>query len=82
MSALSVGCDLPDKYLLKLFAQGSLEHRDHFELDNYKDFTELKYLYPNLIKPREKRPVDHGKNHYTQRKFLESATIVERQIIF
>jgi hypothetical protein len=28
VSALSDGCDLPDKYLLKLFVQGCLEHRD------------------------------------------------------
>jgi hypothetical protein len=39
----------------------------HLELDNYKDFTELKDSYLNLIKPREKRPVDYGKNHYSKK---------------
>jgi hypothetical protein len=60
VSALSFGCELPEKYLMKLFADGCIEHQDlkaraslvHLEPERVESYSDLKIEYSNLIKPK------------------------------
>ena len=58
VTALNIGCELSEQYLIKLFAQGCAEHKDlssrasiiHLESkEDIKNYTDLKILYDTLI---------------------------------
>jgi len=78
--ASSIGCELPEKYLMKLFAEGVMEHKDlsarasmidlDLELETFQNFTELKDSYAQLIQTRSDRQkilVDNGKAHFSKK---------------
>jgi hypothetical protein len=76
-AALSIGCELPEKYLLTLFSEGCQGHRDlkiraslvHAEDQKIKNYTDLKIAYKRLIKDRgdEKRnDSERGQQLYSQ----------------
>lgn len=71
-SALSIGCELPEKYLLKLFADGCMDHRDlrsralvHLEPQRIDNYSDLKIEYANLIKPKDES-LEMGKQHFSR----------------
>ena len=53
VAARSIGCELPDSYLMKIFAKGCAEHRDlkaraalvDLEQSNIQNYTDLKNMY-------------------------------------
>jgi hypothetical protein len=79
VSAKNVGCDLPEEYLITLFAEGCSDHRDLksrtaiVDMEDVKDYSELKIKYECLIAekiPKTSREVsrERGQAHYNSNK--------------